>query len=126
MVAIDAGFVDEEWRVFINGGRKATNLKVLDWGIQVQNLGAGEILLTSMQNDGTKNGFAIELTRQLTDLLSIPVIASGGAGVEEHFTEVFEETGATGALAASIFHFGEIPIPQLKKYLKEEDIEVRL
>lgn len=126
VVAIDAGLIDQEWKVFVKGGREATERNVADWAEEVEALGAGEILLTSMQNDGTKNGFAIELTKQLTDKLNIPVIASGGAGSKAHFSNVFKETGATGALAASVFHFGEIPIPDLKKYLKNERLEVRI
>ncbi len=125
VVAIDAGLVDEVWKVFVKGGREATELDVYDWAKEVEALGAGEILLTSMQNDGTKAGFALELTDKLSADLSIPVIASGGAGTSEHFKEVFEKTGATGALAASVFHFGEIPIPELKNYLKDQNISVR-
>ncbi|MEP1096114.1 MAG: imidazole glycerol phosphate synthase subunit HisF, partial [Cyclobacteriaceae bacterium] len=126
VVAIDAGLVDGEWKVFVKGGREATERIVVEWAQHVESLCAGEILLTSMQHDGTKQGFAIELTNKLTELLTIPVIASGGAGSKEHFTEVFEETGATGALAASIFHFGEIPIPELKQFLKKDKVNVRL
>lgn len=125
-VAIDAGLVDNKWKVFVKGGREATEINVHDWAYQAEELGAGEILLTSMQHDGTKNGFAIELTNKISDALSIPIIASGGAGNEEHFSEVFKVTKATGALAASVFHFGEIPIPDLKKYLKENSVEIRL
>ena len=125
VVAIDAGRVNEEWKVFVKGGREATGIDVLPWAEKVQDFGAGEILLTSMEHDGTKAGFAIELTNQLSTELNIPVIASGGAGNCEHFKEVFEKTKATGALAASVFHFGEIPIPELKTYLKEQKIEVR-
>ncbi|MEP5613091.1 MAG: imidazole glycerol phosphate synthase subunit HisF [Cyclobacteriaceae bacterium] len=125
VVAIDAGLVDNNWKVFVKGGREATEHDVLEWGQTVESQGAGEILLTSMQHDGTKRGFAIELTNQLTELLSIPVIASGGAGSKQHFTEVFEKTRATGALAASVFHFGEISIPELKQFLKEDNISVR-
>jgi len=126
VVAIDAGLVDDEWTVFVKGGREATERHVVEWAKQVESLGAGEILLTSMQHDGTKKGFAIELTHALTELLTIPVIASGGAGSKEHFTEVFKKTGATGALAASVFHFGEIPIPELKMHLKEQKLEIRI
>lgn len=125
VVAIDAGLVDGEWKVFVKGGREATSKEVIPWAIQVDKLGAGEILLTSMENDGTKAGFAIELTHALANSVSIPVIASGGAGTATHFSEVFEQTGATGALAASVFHFGEIPIPQLKQALKNQNIEIR-
>ncbi len=126
VVAIDAGLVNDEWKVFVKGGREATDINVFEWAKKVEKLGAGEILLTSMQHDGTKSGFAIELTGKLANDLKIPVIASGGAGTSEHFKEVFEQTTATGALAASVFHFGEIPIPQLKKELKEHKIEVRI
>ncbi|MEQ9402873.1 MAG: imidazole glycerol phosphate synthase subunit HisF [Cyclobacteriaceae bacterium] len=126
VVAIDAGLVEKEWKVFVKGGREATKRNVMEWAKEVESLGAGEILLTSMQHDGTKNGFAIDLTRNITDLLNIPVIASGGAGTSEHFSEVFQKTKATGALAASVFHFGEIPIPILKRYLKKEKINIRL
>ncbi|MEO9485711.1 MAG: imidazole glycerol phosphate synthase subunit HisF [Ekhidna sp.] len=126
VVAIDAGLVDNEWKVFIKGGREATELDVFEWAKKVEELGAGEILLTSMQNDGTKAGFAIDLTNKLSADLRIPVIASGGAGSSEHFKEVFEQTEATGALAASVFHFGEIPIPKLKAFLSNQNIDIRL
>lgn len=126
VVAIDAGLVDDQWKVFVKGGREATDIDVYEWGKQVEELGAGEILLTSMQNDGTKAGFAIELTNKLASNLNIPVIASGGAGTSEHFREVFEKTPATGALAASVFHFGEIPIPELKKELRNQGLKVRI
>lgn len=125
VVAIDAGLVDGEWKVFVKGGREATEINVFEWAKKVEELGAGEILLTSMEHDGTKSGFALELTSKLSDIINIPVIASGGAGNEEHFKEVFEQTSATGGLAASIFHFGEIPIPDLKKYLVNENIPTR-
>lgn len=124
VVAIDTKFVDDQWAVFINGGRTPTNLKTLDWAKQVEQLGAGEILLTSMNNDGTKSGFALDITGQVAELVNIPVIASGGAGNMEHFKTVFEETKATGALAASIFHYGEIPIPTLKNYLRTQQIAI--
>lgn len=125
VVAIDTKFENGEWSVFVNGGRTPTGLKTLEWAKQVEDLGAGEILLTSMNNDGTKNGFALDITNQITDLVNIPVIASGGAGSKQHFKEVFEQTGATGGLAASIFHYGEIPITELKNYLKIEKIAIR-
>lgn len=124
VVAIDTKFVDNQWTVFINGGRTPTELKTLDWAKQVEQLGAGEILLTSMNNDGTKGGFALDITSQVAELVNIPVIASGGAGNMEHFKTVFEETKATGALAASIFHYGEIPIPTLKNYLRTQQIAI--
>lgn len=125
VVAIDAGLVDGNWKVHVKGGREATDIDVFDWVKNVEELGAGEILLTSMEHDGTKDGFALELTRKIAEDLTIPVIASGGAGAIDHFKEVFEQTKATGALAASVFHFGEIPIPVLKEKLLEKEIEIR-
>ncbi len=125
VVAIDTKFENGEWSVFVDGGRTPTELKTLEWAKQVEYLGAGEILLTSMNNDGTKNGFALDITRQVSASVNIPVIASGGAGSKPHFKDVFEQSGATGALAASIFHYGEIPIPELKNYLKIEKIPIR-
>ena len=126
VVAIDTKFVDGEWMVFRSGGKIATGLKAVDWAKKAAYLGAGEILLTSMNNDGTKSGFACDITNQISEAVSIPVIASGGAGTREHFAEVFTETKATGALAASVFHFGQIPIPELKNYLKTQKIPIRL
>ena len=126
VVAIDTKFVDGEWMVFRSGGKIPTGLKAVDWAKKVSNLGAGEILLTSMNNDGTKAGFACDITKQISEAVSIPVIASGGAGTMEHFVEVFQETKATGALAASVFHFGQIPIPELKNYLKTQNIPIRI
>ena len=126
VVAIDTKFVGDEWKVFVNGGRTPTPLKTVDWAKQVERLGAGEILLTSMNNDGTKNGFAIDITNQVSEAVNIPIIASGGAGNLEHFKNVFEQTKATGGLAASIFHYGEIPIPELKNYLNKQQIAIRL
>lgn len=125
VVAIDTKYVDGTWKVFTKGGTHETNLNTLDWARKVAELGAGEILLTSMNNDGTKEGFALDITREVSANLSIPVIASGGAGAVTHFKEVFSETEASAGLAASIFHFGEIPIPTLKKYLKTENIAIR-
>ena len=126
VVAIDTKFVDGEWMVFRSGGKIATGLKAVDWAKKAAYLGAGEILLTSMNNDGTKSGFACDITNQISEAVSIPVIASGGAGTREHFAEVFTQTKATGALAASVFHFGQIPIPELKNYLKTQKIPIRL
>lgn len=126
VVAIDTKFEDHEWKVFVNGGRTPTQLKTVKWAKQIETLGGGEILLTSMNNDGTKAGFAIDITAKVSDAVNIPVIASGGAGSKLHFKEVFEKTSATGGLAASIFHFSEIPIPELKTYLMNENIAVRL
>jgi len=117
---------DGEWYVYLNGGRTATNIKCIDWAKQATELGAGEILLTSMNHDGTRSGFAIDITKELSQQLSIPVIASGGGGTMEHFTEVFQQGSADAALAASIFHFKEIEIKALKKHLKEEGISVRI
>jgi cyclase len=125
VVAIDTKFEEDEWKVFVHGGRTITPLKTVSWAKQIEQLGAGEILLTSMNNDGTKAGFAINITNEVSTAVNIPVIASGGAGAKAHFKEVFEKTKATGGLAASIFHYGEIPIPDLKKYLKEQKIAIR-
>lgn len=125
VVAIDTKYENEEWKVFVHGGRSITPLKTVDWAKEIERLGAGEILLTSMNNDGTKAGFAIDITNEVSSAVNIPVIASGGAGLKDHFKTVFEKTQATGGLAASIFHYGEIPIPELKNYLKEQKIAIR-
>ena len=126
VLAIDAKIIDNIWFVFLNGGRIATDLDAIEWAKRGVELGAGEILLTSMNADGTKNGFEIDLTRQVSESVNVPVIASGGAGNLEHFVEVFKQGKADAALAASIFHFREIEIPDLKKYLKEHSISVRI
>ncbi|MEQ8576240.1 MAG: HisA/HisF-related TIM barrel protein, partial [Fulvivirga sp.] len=102
-----------------------TDKKLFDWAKEIEQRGAGEILFTSMNNDGTKQGFAVEALKRLSEVVSIPIIASGGAGTMEHFTKAFNEGKADAALAASIFHFGEIPIPKLKSYLKEQNILIR-
>ncbi len=125
VVAIDTKLINNEWIVFVHGGRTPTPLYTIDWAKKIEESGAGEILLTSMNNDGTKKGFAIDLTKQISSMVNIPVIASGGAGTMEHFKELFEETEASAGLAASIFHYGEIPIPTLKQYLKTEKIPIR-
>jgi cyclase len=117
---------DSEWYVYLNGGRTKTDTKCFDWAKQGVDLGAGEILLTSMNHDGTKAGFALDITQLLSDNLSVPIIASGGGGKEQHFLEVFEKAHADAALAASIFHFKEIEIEHLKQYLKERGITVRI
>lgn len=124
VVAIDTKLIDDEWVVVVNGGRIPTELRALNWARKAEELGAGEILLTSMNNDGMKSGFSIEITGEVSRNVNIPVIASGGAGLMEHFREVFFNTGCSAALAASIFHFGEIDIRDLKKYLKNENISV--
>ena len=125
VVAIDTKFENNEWMVYVSGGKKATGIKTLDWAKQAAAFGAGEILLTSMNNDGTKNGFALDITNTISCELNIPIIASGGAGNMEHFVDVFTKTKVTAALAASIFHFGEVGIPTLKNYLKTQNIQVR-
>ena len=124
--AIDARLDEGGWHCYLKGGRERTELQLFDWAHEVQERGAGEILFTSMNHDGVKNGYANEALRQLADTLSIPVIASGGAGCKEHFRDVFTEGHADAALAASVFHFGEISIPELKQYLHKEGINVRL
>lgn len=118
VVAIDA----KEGRVAVQGGRVVTDRKVVDWAKEVERLGAGEILLTSMDHDGVKEGYDIALTKAVAAAVSIPVIASGGAGTMEHFARVFEETGVSGALGASVFHFGTIDIPKLKIFLAQRGI----
>jgi imidazole glycerol-phosphate synthase subunit HisF len=126
VVAIDAKIISAEWTVVTHGGRTPTTLLTIDWAKEVAARGAGEILLTSMENDGTKNGFALDITRVVSKAVNVPVIASGGAGTLGHFTEVFTLADADAALAASIFHFKEIAIPDLKKYLADQKIPVRL
>lgn len=125
VLAIDTKNVDGIWKVFTNGGKVETNLTALDWALEGTACGAGEILLTSMNNDGTKSGFSIEVTREISECVDVPVIASGGAGDCEDFSRLFKETKATGGLAASIFHYGEITIPELKDYLRNDKIEIR-
>ncbi|ADL68127.1 imidazole glycerol phosphate synthase subunit HisF [Thermoanaerobacterium thermosaccharolyticum] len=128
VVAIDAKRRDDNtgFDVYINGGRVNTGYDVLEWAKKVESLGAGEILLTSMDADGTKNGYDIELTRMVAEKVNIPVIASGGAGNKEHFKEVLTEAKADAALAASLFHYGELKISELKSYLKENHVPVRI
>jgi len=125
VVAIDVKFVENEYRVFVNGGKIDTKLLAIDWAKRAEELGAGEILLTSMNNDGTKSGFELNITKQICDSVNIPVIASGGAGTREHFRDVFLKTKASGGLAASIFHYNEISIAELKNYLKNQNIPIR-
>ena len=125
VLAIDARFKENDWYVYLDGGRTPTEIKALEWAKEADSRGAGEILLTSMNHDGTKNGFADELTAMFSESLGIPVIASGGAGNMDHFKNIFEKGKADAALAASVFHFGEIKITDLKKYLYEQNIMVR-
>lgn len=125
VVAIDAKRVGNRWEVFTHGGRTATGKDAINWAKEAQAKGAGEILLTSMDTDGTKNGFDLELTRAVTSAVSIPVIASGGAGTLEHFYKVFALSGADAALAASVFHYGEISIPAVKTFLRQKKVNVR-
>ncbi len=126
VLAVDTKYIENEWYVFLNGGRVPTDIKTVNWVKQAVSLGAGEILLTSMNNDGTKDGFALDITREVSEAVNVPVIASGGAGTMQHFIDVFKQGKADAALAASIFHYKEISIPELKRYLKENGIEVRL
>jgi cyclase len=126
VLAIDAKRAGAIWKVFLNGGRVETDLDAIEWARKGVESGAGEILLTSMDADGTRDGFAIELTRIVSESVNVPVIASGGAGNAEHFAEVFATGKADAALAASIFHFREVEILTLKKYLSEQNIEVRI
>jgi cyclase len=126
VVAIDPKWVGDHWEVFINGGRVPTGIDAIEWAREVERRGAGEILLTSMDRDGTKAGYNIELTRAITRAVSIPVIASGGAGTMEHFCEALTEGGADAALAATLFHYNEIRVGDLKRYLSAQGVSVRL
>ena len=127
VVAIDAKYIDEDFYVFINAGQKNTGIKLFDWVKKVEALGAGEILLTSMDADGTQNGFDLNMTKLVAENVNIPVIASGGAGTDVgHFVEVFNKTNADAALAASIFHYDTLPIKTLKKGLDNQGISVRI
>jgi cyclase len=126
VLAIDTKLENNDWWVYLNGGRVKTELLALNWAKQAVKLGAGEILLTSMNNDGTKSGFAIDITKQISEAVNVPVIASGGAGTLEHFKDVFIAGKADAALAASVFHFKEIEVIELKKYLKTNAIEIRI
>jgi len=126
VVAIDAKQIDGKWFVHLAGGTIPTEIELFEWAQEVEQRGAGEILFTSMDHDGTKAGFANEALSKLSELVNIPIIASGGAGTVEHFVDTFKKGKSGAALAASVFHFGEIPIPELKKELRNKDIEVRL
>ena len=125
VVAIDPKWEEGRWHVYIDGGRVPTGLEAVSWAKEVESRGAGEILLTSMDRDGTEMGYNLELTRAVADAVSIPVIASGGAGKPEHFYEVLTAGHASAALAASVFHYKQIAIPELKSYLAERGVEVR-
>lgn len=126
VLAIDAKLADKAWKVFLNGGRVATDIDALDWAKRGVELGAGEILLTSMDADGIKAGFEIGLTRTISTVVPVPVIASGGAGSMADFFEVFLDGFADAALAASVFHYGQIAIPKLKRFLRSNNVEVRI
>ena len=126
VLAIDAHCFDDEWICYINGGRIATHRKLFEWAREGQERGAGEILFTSMDHDGVKNGYACEALHELSESLAIPIIASGGCGAKEHFLKAFKYGNADAALAASVFHFNEIKIRDLKEYLKDNDVNVRL
>ncbi len=126
VLAIDAKYTNGKWKVYLNGGRLETERELYEWAKEGEERGAGEILFTSMDHDGTKNGFANEALAQLSETVNIPVIASGGAGTLEHFTDTFKKGNSDAALAASIFHFREITIPDLKNYLQQNGITVRI
>ena len=126
VIAIDAKEIDGDWMVHLAGGTIPTDIKLFEWAQEVEQRGAGEILFTSMNHDGTKNGFANDALARLSSLVNIPIIASGGAGTKQHFVDTFIDGKADAALAASVFHFGEIPIRELKEELKNNNIEVRL
>ncbi len=125
VIAIDTKFENNDWYVYLNGGKLRTVTTAVEWAVNVMNRGAGEILLTSMSNDGSKNGFALDITKQISESVSVPVIASGGAGNMQHFADAFIKGKADAALAASVFHYKEINIKTLKQYLKQHQIEVR-
>lgn len=126
VLAVDAKCIEDEWIVFLSGGKVKTELNLFDWVQQAVELGAGEILFTSMDHDGTKQGFALEALEKIAKLVNVPIIASGGCGSKEHFLEVFKSGNIDAALAASVFHFGEIELKELKAYLSKENINIRL
>lgn len=126
VLAIDTKYENNDWYVYLNGGKVKTETKTIDWAKQGVAMGAGEILLTSMNNDGTKNGFANDITKLISENVNVPVIASGGAGNMQHFADAFLKGKADAALAASVFHFKEIEIMELKKYLSQNNITVRI
>lgn len=126
VVALDARRIEDEWKIHLMGGKIPTEVGLFSWAREAAERGAGELLFTSMEHDGTKGGFANEALKELSETVNIPIIASGGAGTLAHFEETFTKGNADAALAASVFHFGEIPIPQLKKYLQDRNIPVRI
>jgi len=126
VVAVDAKEINGEWMVHLVGGKVPTEIRLYDWVVEVEKRGAGEILFTSMNNDGTKNGFANEALAQISQLVNIPIIASGGAGTKQHFAEAFTIGKSHAALAASVFHYHEIDIPNLKLFLKQQNISIRI
>ncbi len=125
VVAIDTKLVQDQWKVFVNAGKTEMPLNTVDWAKRAFNLGAGELLLTSMNHDGSRNGFALPILREVSDAVNIPVIASGGAGTPEHFAEVFQQTSVSAALAAGIFHESVVSISEVKSYLKTLNIPIR-
>lgn len=125
VVAIDIKKAENDWFVFIKGGTESTGILAIDWAKKVEELGAGELLITSMNNDGSKDGFVLEITNEISKVVSIPVIASGGAGNSQHFIDLFTKTEVSAGLAASIFHFNEVPISELKNVLKKQNIPIR-
>lgn len=126
VVAIDSKRVGDHWEIFTHGGRRATGLNAVEWAIKMQEMGAGELLLTSMDRDGTKSGFDLELTRAISDAVDIPIIASGGVGNLQHLVDGVKQGHADAVLAASIFHFGEYTVDEAKRYMKQHGVEVRL
>jgi len=126
VVAMDIRFMDDNWTVHSHGGTRPTKLEACDWAAEVERRGAGEILLTSMDHDGTKAGFALDITRKISQVATIPVIASGGAGTPQHFLDLLVTDAADAALAASIFHFNEVAIPDLKSMLRSHNVSVRI
>lgn len=125
VIAVDAKRVGDHWEVFTHGGTKSAGIDAIEWAKKAEDLGAGEILLTSMDTDGVKNGYDLDLTAAVSDEVSIPVIASGGCGSVEHIYDVFSQTGASAALAASIFHYNEYTVGEVKQYLRDRGVEVR-
>lgn len=126
VLSMDVKKVDNEWKVFVKGGRENTGMDAIEWAIRGEQLGAGELVINSMDTDGVKEGFDTDLLTAISEKVSIPIIASGGAGTMEHFKDVFNIEGVDAGLAASVFHYGQIEIPDLKKYLKDEGVIVRI